>query len=342
MPYKSSDIYQLRRWIAMDELFRRRPYKYSRMEMDKKLNEIYAIDVSRDTFYKDINSLNSIFNDKIQIINDLEAKKWHYEDHRQSILNYSIDKDTSNHLRLLLKLIKDDLEQPVFEKTKNIIDAICNYENNEIKINEDNFINKKLASVIYNRDVPENQIFFDRIFSAISTQQAINISYKSFNNPSKIKKLSPLGFKRYYNNWYFIARDHSLDIADNPRIYKLAKVEQVELLDGEYLPLPNFSLKDFFKYSIGIIQINNLKPIDLKIEINQESKVTRFCENPFVEEVQFVKKTKDHVIAKMKVIQTDELINELFNYGNDLKILSPNSLIKAYTKALNERIGAYV
>ena len=42
MPYKSSDIYQLRRWIAMDELFRRRPYKYSRLEMDKKLIENYG------------------------------------------------------------------------------------------------------------------------------------------------------------------------------------------------------------------------------------------------------------------------------------------------------------
>ena len=343
MPYKSSDIYQLRRWIAMDELFRRHPYKYSRMKMYNKLKEIYAIDVSRDTFYKDINSLNSIFNDKIQIINDLEAKQWHYEDHRQSILNYSIDKDSSNHLRLLLKLIKDDIEQPVFDKTKAIIEAICNYETTDLEITEADISKKHDNSIILGKDDPENKIFFNEIYSAITTKQAIRISYQNFNEEAKLKTLSPLGFKKHNNNWYFIARDHSLsDDKKNPKIYKLSKVVKINLLDGEYQHQPNFSLKEYFKYSIGIFQINTEEPIPLKILIDGEKNLQRFYENPFVEDVKYSKQRANSVIAEMNVYNSFELMNELFSYGLGIKIIEPTSLIKEYKKALKDRIGAYV
>jgi predicted DNA-binding transcriptional regulator YafY len=341
MTYKSSDIYQLRRWIAMDELFRRRPYKYSRLEMDEKLKEIYAIGVSRDTFYKDINSLNSIFNDKIQIINDLDSKKWHYEDHRQSILNYSIDRDSSNHLRLLLKLVKDDLEQPVFDKTKAIIDAICNYEITDLEITEADISKKHDKSIILGNDVPENKIFFNEIFSAITTKQALRITYQNFNKEAEIKTLSPLGFKKHNNNWYFIARDHSIDDKKNPKIYKLSKVVKINLLDGEYQHQPNFSLKEYFKYSIGIFQINIEEPIELKILIEGEINVNRFYENPFVQDVKYTNIQANSVIAEMLVFNSYELMNELFSYGLNIKIIGPENFIPKYIKELKDRIGAY-
>jgi predicted DNA-binding transcriptional regulator YafY len=341
MTYKSSDINQLRRWIALDELFRRPKFNYSIKELRNKLEERYAIIITRDTIYKDFNTLNSIFNDKIQIVNDTVTKKWHYKDHRQSILNYSIDKDTSNHLRLLLKLIKDDIEQPVFDKTKAIIDAICNYETTDMEITEADISKKHDKSIILGNDVPENKIFFDEIFSAITTKQAIMIIYQKFNKEAEIKILSPLGFKKHNNNWYFIARDNSLSDDDNPKIYKLSKVEKIYLLDGDYQRQPNFSLKEYFKYSIGIFQINDEKPIDLKILIEGEKNINRFYETPFVQDVRYTNKQANSVIAEMSVFNSYELMNELFSYGLNIKIIGPEDFIPKYIKELKVRLGAY-
>ena len=342
MTYKSSDINQLRRWIALDELFRRPKFNYSIKELRNKLEERYAIIITRDTIYKDFNTLNSIFNDKIQIVNDTVTKKWHYKDHRQSILNYSIDKDSSNHLRLLLKLIKDDIEQPVFDKTKAIIEAICNYETTDLEITEADISKKHYKSIILGKDDPENKIFFNEIFSAITTKQAIRISYQNFNEVTKLKTLSPLGFKKHNNNWYFIARDHSLSDDDNPKIYKLSKVIKINLLDGEYQSQPNFSLKEYFKYSICIFQINKKEPLELKILIEGENNVNRFYENPFVQEVKYTNKQANSVIAEMKVYNSYELMNELFSYGLGIKIIEPKDFIPKYIKELKDRIGAYV
>ena len=342
MELKSSDINQLRRWIVMDELFRRYPYKYSEPTIRDEVERRCDISFKRDTTYRDINTLNSIFNDKIQIVNDKTTRKWHYEDHRQSILNYSIDKDTSNHLRLLLKLIKDDIEQPVFEKTKAIIDAICNYETTDLDITEADILKKHDKSIILGKDVPENKIFFNEIFSAITTKQAIRISYQNYNEETKLKTLSPLGFKKHNNNWYFIARDHSLSDDDNPKIYKLSKVIKINLLDGEYQDQPNFSLKEYFKYSIGLFQINDKEPLQLKILIKGEKNLQRFYENPFVNDITYSNKQANTVIAEMKVYNSYELMNELFSYGLGIKIIEPTSLIKEYKKALKDRIGAYV
>ncbi len=342
MELKSSDINQLRRWIAMDELFRRYPYKYSEPEIRDEVKYRCDISFERDTTYRDINTLNSIFKDKIQIVNDKTRRKWHYEDHRQSILNYSIDKDSSNHLRLLLKLIKDDLEQPVFDKTKAIIEAICNYETTDLEITEADISKKHYKSIILGKDDPENKIFFNEIFSAITTKQAIRISYQNFNEETKLKTLSPLGFKKHNNNWYFIARDHSIEDKKNPKIYKLSKVVKINLLDGEYQHQPNFSLKEYFKYSIGIFQINDKDPILLKILIEGEKNVNRFYENPFVQDIQYTNKQANSVIAEMKVYNSYELMNELFSYGLNIKIIGPEDFIPKYIKELKDRIGAYV
>ena len=154
--------------------------------------------------------------------------------------------------------------------------------------------------------------------------------------------MSPLGFKKHNNNWYFIARDHSLSDDDNPKIYKLSKVIKINLLDGEYQSQPNFSLKEYFKYSIGIFQINKKEPLELKILIEGENNVNRFYENPFVQEVKYTNKQANSVIAEMKVYNSYELMNELFSYGLGIKIIEPKDFIPKYIKELKDRIGAYV
>lgn len=117
---------------------------------------------------------------------------------------------------------------------------------------------------------------------------------------------------------------------------------KINLLDGEYQHQPNFSLKEYFKHSIGIFQINKKEPLELKILIEGENNVNRFYENPFVQEVKYTNKQANSVIAEMKVFNSYELMNELFSYGLGIKIFEPEDFIPEYIQALKDRIEAYV
>lgn len=172
---------------------------------------------------------------------------------------------------------------------------------------------------------------------AIKNAQIIEFLYSNFiSGTFKKRRVLPLMLKEYRNRWYVISFDYE---KNDVVTYGLDRVSKVKITEEIGLKPKNFDPVSFFKYSTGI-STGKGKPVH--VIFKAEKIASKYIiSQPFHETQKKMKEENNQVTFKMKVLISEELIRNIFSYGNEIEVLEPEDLRQIISERVKKMNNTY-
>jgi len=173
------------------------------------------------------------------------------------------------------------------------------------------------------------------LLHAVKNQVQIKFTYQKYWDDERTERqVEPYALKEFKNRWYVLAND----LKDKKiKSFALDRLTDLEITKNHFDFPTNFNATDHFKYSFGIISPNNQKPQEIILSFDPfQGKYIKSL--PLHESQQILIDNEKELQIKLTLFITQDFKMELLSYGENLKVLNPNSLIKEmkgiFTKAL--------
>lgn len=265
--------------------------------------------VSERTIRGDINQIQEIYKTIIESIPDGKRVYYRYEDPNFSIEHAPITDDEMHKLQeTILMLNRFRSQFPWMEdlltelQTKFHIDghteSIIGFENDEY---------------IKGRE------YIEPLFQYILNKQAIKVVYKPFGKPEISWILHPYYIKQYNNRWFLFALNDEMQKITNIPLDRIVSIEPAKV---RYIPNTDIDFNEYFDDVVGVTIPNEaVETITLQFSSKRFPYELSKAIHP-----SRVIRDKEKGIVEIKVIPNKELISQLLWFGEDVKVLSPNSV----------------
>ncbi|MBL7788927.1 MAG: WYL domain-containing protein [Chitinophagales bacterium] len=195
----------------------------------------------------------------------------------------------------------------------------------------ENFENK----IAYDKSCLIGQQFLYDIQNAIKEKKTIRFDYTKYNqkeNVNEIRDISPYGLKEYKGRWYLVGLDnHKNEI----RIFGLDRITNLIESETRMVSSNNFNIHNYFKHSIGISVDND--DISEFVELEFSSKLAGYIRNfPLHPSQVILSENSNGIAVKLRTYINLELVNELMQFSDDIKIIKPARLKKMMIKRHQE------
>ena len=184
------------------------------------------------------------------------------------------------------------------------------------------------------------QEWLESIYQAISDKRCLKIHYNPNNIESKIRTISPYILKEYRNKWYMVAHAKEIKAENKTNLFKLFRIQKIELSDDLYYEDPNFDANEYFKYSLGVFHRHDLIPIEVELKFNKIL-IQLISENKLHSSMKILSKTEDEIIVSFKVYNTVELKTLILGFGSNVEVLSPLELKEEIIAELKKNLETY-
>lgn len=151
--------------------------------------------------------------------------------------------------------------------------------------------------------------------------------------------LSPYIIKQYASSWYLVAYDHFTEQIEKTKVFKLSRILKMEESNTKFKHDPDFSVENYFKYTIGILHSHKEKPIKTKIQVISDHYFEIWKDSP-LHPSQCINDEKKKII-EIETYNTSELYSLLLRYGPSIKVLGPTVVIKEIKKKLTAAAKHY-
>lgn len=242
-----------------------------------------------------------------------------------SIFNHEMNDDEKALLRKALEPFGKFEDIPGFEQIEQLIASL------NVDVDE----SKKFVYYSVNEKGTNTKVF-GKLYSAISEQKVINLTYHKFDDPTPHSVLlHPYILKEWNRRWYLIAA-----AADSGKIltFALDRTDEVETCDGlKYKPASD-DLMERYEDIVGITYYEG-KPIETIYFWASDNSTHYLVTKPIhgtqtqlkeggEEEVSLRKSytnLKDGKFFRLKCMINYELMREILSYGQGIIVLSPTS-----------------
>ena len=300
----------------------------------KDLYEIDGIDkpISLRTLRMDLNMMRS---DKLGynapiIVRD--KKYYSYEDPEYSISNIPLtgtDLDVLNEVTHLLQQFKgfshfhevaeiiSKLEDKIYTE-KNQQTSLIDFEKNDL-----------LAGIEW----------LDILFKAIVSKTPILIRYQSFKaRAASDITVSPYLLKEYRNRWFVAASKRKETLVN---IFALDRIQHVTLLPSEpFYQNKVFDPHTWFTDIIGVTRNAADSPTEIRFLANPLH-APYIQTKPLHPSQQIIERSDAGIVFSIRVIPNFELERVLIGFGDGIRILSPNRLVRKMTKIVQKMAAMY-
>ncbi len=313
------------RYRTIDKCLQNRRKKWTIQDlMDACSDALYEYDgvdanISLRTLRMDLNAMRSNalgYNAPIIVI---DKKYYTYENADYSITNIPLTSQDLNILQEVTHLLQQFKGFKHFNEVSEMVNKL------EDKIYSEQH---QQASVI---DFEKNDLltgieWLDVLYKAIVNESVLVLSYQSF----KARVASEIIFypyllKEYRNRWFLLGMKKQ-----QKEILTLAldRIQLVEILPKEpYHKHKHFDATTYFKDIIGVTRNYADKPTLITFFANH-LQAPYIKTKPLHHSQQIVEQKKVGIIFSIEVIPNFELERELLGFGEGLKVLSPNSLVR--------------
>ena len=272
--------------------------------------------------------LFDLFPEKIEEVQTSDKKKrWRFiKGTMNSLISFSAD-DFAN-LEYLKGLSTDENKQKELDELIAKIKALTPQKNLQTLDTDVSAILESEGFAIrqYSR-VKADKLTLEKIRTALLSFKKIKFSYP-INDKTKEIILNPYGViisEKYYLVGF---NEYVSDL----RLYKVDKIEQLEILEEYFDKDEKFSLADYCKNSFSIYQE---EPIDITLEFDKT--VADDVLNYHFHPTQKVKQLENgNIQVKFKPGGTYAICQELFKWGTNVKIKRPSSFKKYYKQYLSD------
>ena len=272
--------------------------------------------------------LFDLFPEKIEEVQTSDKKKrWRFiKGTMNSLISFSAD-DFAN-LEYLKGLSTDENKQKELEELIAKIKALTPQKNLQTLDTDVSAILESEGFAIrqYSRVKADKQTL-EKIRTALLSFKKIKFSYP-INDKTKEITLNPYGV--IISDKYYLVGFN--EYVSDLRLYKVDKIEQLEILEEYFDKDEKFSLADYCKNSFSIYQE---EPINITLEFDKA--VADDVLNYHFHPTQRVKQLENgNMQVKFKSGGTYAICQELFKWGKNVKIKRPSSFKAYYKKYLSD------
>jgi len=286
------------------------------MVMDKKIT------LSERTIKQDLKNMRSdnALGYHAPIEYDRLEKSYYYSDRKYSITEAPLNRSDSDELKNAISLLRQFTGFQHLEGIENIIQKL------ELLAFESTTKSKRIVHLEQPSLIP-GQKWLDKLYGAIKDEVALTIEYKPFGKDSETIIISPHLLKEYDNRWYLYANNHKKGL----RTYGLERIENISETLQPYKTVENFDPDAYFHDIVGIT-LQADKKIE-KVTIQVYGLTKNYIRTKPLHHTQ---RELEDGIFQLTLVPNFELESLLLSYGENLKVISPQSLCDT----LAQRAGA--
>ena len=176
------------------------------------------------------------------------------------------------------------------------------------------------------------------LLHAIKNQVQINFTYRKYWEDELTEHIvESYALKEFKNRWYIVAND----LKDKKvKSFALDRLTDLEITKRKFQFPNDFNINDHYKYCFGIISPNGHKPQEVILSFYPfQGKYIKSL--PLHESQQILIDNEDELRVKLTLFVTHDFFMELLSYGENLKVIEPESLIKDIKNSLQETLKQY-
>lgn len=191
------------------------------------------------------------------------------------------------------------------------------------------------SKIAYDKSCLVGQQFIYDIQNAIKEKTCIQFEYTKYQSEIKINEtrdVAPYGLKEYRGRWYLVGLDN---FKKEIRIFGLDRISNLCESNTRMTNSNNFNIHQFFKHSIGIsIDSNDISEF---VELEFSKQLSGYIQNfPLHPSQTIIEERPDAIVVKLRTYINLELVNELMQYSDGIKVIKPIKLKKMMIKRHEE------
>ena len=313
------------RYRTIDKCLQNRRRKWTIENLIDACNDaLYEYDgiekgVSLRTIRLDLNAMRSDQLGYAAPIIVTNKKYYSYEDADYSITNSPLTSQDLGILQEVSHLLRQFKGFTHFNEVSEMVNKL------EDKIYSEQ---NQQASVI---DFEKNELltgieWLDVLYKAIVNKTTVILTYQSFKARTANDTLFyPYLLKEYRNRWFVLGMKKT---GKEIVTFALDRIQNIALQDKEFfIEHKKFDPHTYFKHIIGVTRNYAENPTTIVFQANQVH-APYIKTKPIHPSQKIVEEIKDGTIFSIEVIPNFELERELIGFGEGLKILSPNNMVR--------------
>ena len=174
---------------------------------------------------------------------------------------------------------------------------------------------------------------------AISNRKITTFSYLKFwQDTPRTRRVAPLALKEFKSRWYLIALD--LDDDNKLKTFGLDRISELHFLRETFEKPVNFNVTEQFRYCFGVINEADKKPQNIVLSFTPfQGKY--ILTMPLHHSQEILIDNEKELRIKLNMLTTHDFLMELLHYGDQVKVLEPESLVNTIKKELEKAIRHY-
>jgi proteasome accessory factor B len=161
------------------------------------------------------------------------------------------------------------------------------------------------------------------ILHAIKNKLEIVFEYQKFcDDEPSIRAVAPYALKEFKNRWYILAKDGK---DGNIKSFALDRLTDLEITNKKFVFPGTYNVEEHFRYCFGIMSPNDEGPKEIILSFDpDQGKYVKTL--PLHETQQILIDKADQLQIKLTLYITYDFIMELLSFGDNVKVLKPESL----------------
>lgn len=325
------------RYRILDRMLRNKRMTYPSMddfinEMEEKLGKVF----SDSTIQKDIKAMK-----QDELLGFLAPIKWskreggyYYGDENYTITEIPLSETDLDSLEFAATVLQQFKGIKMFADFEATVDKIFNAINVNSLLTQD-----EIEDTIQFEKVPnfKGSNLIGTLLTHIKERECIYVEYQKFNSKdTKTHNLHPYLLKEYRNRWYLIGMNNKNGYINT---FGLDRITFIEKSSTQFRFHKTFSTKNYFQHAFGITTFEG-KAEEVVLAFNKIQKAYILTQE-LHETQNIVSDTTNELVIKLNVGITVELIMTILSFGENVKVLSPETLKTTIKERLQKSLDLY-
>ena len=285
---------------------------------------------SKVTILKDLEGIESDFPEVVILKRKIGRNVFYeYEDKSFSIYNIPLNDDEMAQLAQTISILSKFEGMPNFDWVDDFIERFKSTLNIPST-------RETIVSFDDNYDL-RGRNWFATLFSAIASEQALEIKYRPFGKEAINYLFYPYLLKQYNNRWFlFGCVEGYTSITNLP----LDRIEEISHATIAYRPNTEIDFQEYFDEIVGVSKRGNEIS---KVLIKVDSNLYPYIETkPLHGTQRVISREDDYTVIQIEVIINPELKQLLLSHGSHVTVISPDSFKEEIKADLMKNLENYL
>lgn len=205
-------------------------------------------------------------------------------------------------------------------------------------LNALNLAEKHSGKMILEKRTPLGTQFMNGLLHAIDHRLEVTFLHEKFwetKNQKNKRTVQPIALKEARSRWYLIAKDtRDLKI----KTFGLDRITQLDITKKKFDKITDYNPEKEFQHSFGVIKTGKPQKVLLSFTPIQANYIKSL---PLHHSQQVVSETEKECLIELFICPTYDFVMEIMGMGQEVKVLTPESLRQEVKQKLLRAAGQY-